>query len=131
MIVHNQAKYRKDRKKTEGAFSIWKNADGWLEGGRWTTDGSASAKTECVIFTRRKYIREKKKKIKIDNQNISVTKFSKFLGMYIDYILNYIARGIGVILKVEDTLTREVYWFCIIVSYTPSWCIAILYRENL
>ena len=69
-----------------------------------------------MIFTRRKTISEKIN-IKIDNQNISETKSSKFLGVYIDNSLNWknhicyiagkISRGIGIILKSRKYLNKE------------------------
>ena len=42
IVVHIQAKYWKDKMKTEGAYSIWKKADGWRTDGqtdRRTNDG--------------------------------------------------------------------------------------------
>ena len=72
--------------------------------------------TQYMIFTRRKTISEKIN-IKIDHQNIYETKFSKFLGVYIDNSLNWkrricyiagkISRGIGIILKSRKYLNEE------------------------
>ena len=87
-------------------------------------------KTRYMLFTWRKS-NDEKINIKIDNQIISETKSSKFLGVYIDdslnwkkhisYIAGKISRGMGVILKSrKNILMRTVYWLYIIVSYIPS-----------
>ena len=86
-------------------------------------------KTQYMIFTRKKSISEKIN-IKIDNQNISETKSSKFLGVYIDNSLNWkkhicyiagkISRGIGIILKSRKYLNKEsllTLYYCFIYPF--------------
>ena len=48
IVGHNQAKHRKDRMKTEGAYFIWKD---WRTD-RWMTDGSASDKLHWLCHQR-------------------------------------------------------------------------------
>ena len=73
-------------------------------------------KTQYMLFTRRKS-NDEKITIKMDNQIISETKSSKFLGVYIDNSLNWkkhisyiagkISRGMGVILKSRKYLDED------------------------
>ena len=93
-----------------------------------------------TIFTWRKCINEKFS-IKIDNTSISETNSINFLGVYIDNSLNKkkhisciadkISGEIGLIWKVENTLTRKFYWLHIFVSYIPSWYIVIAHGKIL
>ena len=82
-----------------------------------------------MIFTRRKTISEKIN-IKIDNQNISETKSSKFLWVYIDNSLNWkkhiyyiagkISREIGIFLKSRKCLNKEfllTLYYCFIYPF--------------
>ena len=79
-------------------------------------------KTQFMVFTRRK-VAPIKVDIKIDNQSITETKISKFLGTYIDnnlnwkshisYIAGKIARGIGIITKARKYFSSE----CMISLY--------------
>ena len=86
-------------------------------------------KTQYMIFTGRKTTSEKID-IKIDHQNISETKSSKFLGVYIDNSLNWkkhicyiagkISRGIGIILKSRKYLNEEsllTLYYCFIYPF--------------
>ena len=69
-----------------------------------------------MIFTRKKS-RPTDVKIEIDNEIISETKSSKFLGvhidnklnwkMHIDYVSGKIARGIGILIKARKVLSNE------------------------
>ena len=82
-------------------------------------------KTQYMIFSRRKS-KDETINIKIDNQSISETKSSKFLGVYIDnnlnwkthinYIAGKISRGIGK----QEISQRGQFNDFIIVSYIPS-----------
>ena len=88
-----------------------------------------------IWFARRKNIS--------DNHKFSETKSSKFIGVYIDDSLNwkkhtcisYVLAKFLVekepLLKVDNTLTRKVYGLYVIVLYTPSWYIIIMYGEIL
>ena len=69
-----------------------------------------------MIFTRKKS-RPTDVKIEIDNEIISETKSSKFLGvhidnklnwkMHIDYVSGKIARGIGILIKARKFLSNK------------------------
>ena len=79
-----------------------------------------------MIFSRKKKKKKKKKprpvdvKIEIDNEIISETKFSKFLGvhidnklnwkMHIDYVSGKIARGIGILIKARKMWKIIKFW---------------------
>ena len=84
-----------------------------------------------MIFSWRKF-KDEAINIKIDDQNISETKSSKFLGVCIDISLNWkthisyiagkISRGIGIILKSrkylnEDSLLTLYYYYYIIYAF--------------
>ena len=73
-------------------------------------------KTQFMLFTRIK-VAPIKVDIKIDNQSITETRISKFLGTYIDNNLNWkshisfiagkIARGVGIITKARNYFSSE------------------------
>ena len=86
-------------------------------------------KTQYMIFFRRKS-KDETLNIKIDNQNISETITSKFLGVYIDnnlnckthinYIAGKISRGIGIILKCRKYLNEDslmTLYYCFIYPF--------------
>ena len=86
-------------------------------------------KTQYMIFSRRKS-KDETINIKIDDQSISETKSSKFLGVYIDNSLNWkthisyiagkISRGIGIILKSRKYLTEDsllTLYYCFIYPF--------------
>ena len=72
-------------------------------------------KTHYMIFTRKKLSHPLD--LRIDNQNVHVTKTSKFLGVYIDdklnwktdisYVAGKVARGIGVLGKVRKYFNND------------------------
>ena len=96
-------------------------------------------KTHYMIFSRKK--QSHPLDLRIDNQNVHVTKTSKFLGVYIDDKLNWkthisymagkVARGIGVLGKLANTSIMIVWSTCIMPSYTLISCIVIKYEEVL